>query len=612
MLQPDRRIRNFLRRLQQRRRADGNYNILGMCSTGHGASFALISSRYGIRALNFERFVAKKYSLLMAREELKEVEERSGEIPSTIRFMLSNRDGTMPPVSVFEDAWEPFLAHLLRGLPMSANDIDMVVGSESHFAINRRWMGRSLSTFFPNAEVYTDLEHHLIHRAQAYLASGFEDAAIITADASGEPLLRLRGKSLAMTLSHGSGDSVKIFAEHAAPNSSPGALYGFINDYLGFESGEEGKTMGLSSFGRDTLYRIWRPSLCLQDDGGFGFLDRETLTESLGSLGIARREPGQPITPTHQDLASSVQLLLNDIMVNAVQALERRSNSANLCIAGGTALNSVSNEIAFHASRFKQVYIMPNAGDCGHALGCALHAERLLWKRRNLSSFAQGVLRAPDLHTTDALGPPYTEEEIELALVQSGLHFRRIDVIHEYTAEKIAAGLIVGWFQGGSEFGPRSLGQRSILADPRSAFMKDHLNHRVKHREEFRPFAPAVLEERAAEFFALSGSSPFMLRVVAVLPEKISIIPAVTHVDGTARVQTVSAEAHPRFHALIEAFSKRTGVPVILNTSFNVAGKPIVETPQDALDCFCSTNIDLLVLHNFVVEKEEVHGEKIR
>jgi len=612
MLQPDRRFRNFARRLQQRRRPDGNYNVLGMCSTGHGASFALISSRYGVRALNFERFVAQKYALLMAREELREVEERRGWIPSSIRFMLSNRDGTMPPVSVFEDSWEPFLAHLLRGLPMSTSDIDIVVGSESHFAINRRWMGRSLGTLFPNAEVHTDLEHHLVHRAQAYLASGFEDAAILTADASGEPLFRLGGRCLAMTLSHGASNSVQVFAEHTAPTSSPGALYGFINDYLGFESGEEGKTMGLSSFGRDTCYRALRSSLSLQDDGAFRFLDRETLIEALGSLGIPRREPGEPITPAHEDLACGIQLLLNDIMVNAVQALERRSDSANLCIAGGTALNSVSNEMAFRASRFKQVYMMPNAGDCGHALGCALHGERFLLKRRSLNSFAPGVLRASDLHTIDALGPPYTDEEIELALTQSGLPFRRVDAVHEYTAEKIAEGFIVGWFQGGSEFGPRSLGQRSILADPRSPSMKDHLNHRVKHREAFRPFAPAVLEERAAEFFALTGHSPFMLRVVAVLPEKISSIPAVTHVDGTARVQTVSAGAHPKFHAVIAAFGRLTGVPVLLNTSFNVAGKPIVETPQDAVDCFCSTNIDLLVLHDFVVEKEGAPGERTR
>lgn len=606
MLQPDRQVQNFVRAWRQRRRSEGHYNILGMCSTGHGASFALISSRYGVRALNFERYVAQKYALLMAREELREIEERRGAVASSIRFMLSNRDGSLPPAFVFEDYWEPFLEHLLRGLPLKAKDIDLVAGSESHFAINRAWLGRSLSKFFPHAEVHTDLEHHLVHQSQAYLASGFEDAAILTVDACGESLARLGGQSIAMTLSHGEHTAWQVLAEHTSPASSPGVLYGFVNDYLGFEHGEEGKTMGLSSFGRDTCYKALRPHLSLQQDGAFQFLNRQTLTESLEGLNILRREPGEQITPAHEDLAYAIQRLLDDIMVNAVQALERRSTSNNLCIAGGTALNSVSNEIAFRASRFKAIYIMPNSGDCGHALGCALYAEQSLLKRRLQVSAPPDVMTSCRVHTIDALGPPYTNQEIELALAQYGLPIRRLDNIYEYTAEMIERGLIIGWFQGGSEFGPRSLGQRSILADPRSSSMKDHLNARVKHREPFRPFAPAVLEERAAEFFDLNSPSAFMLRVVNVLPEKRSTIPAVTHVDGTARVQTVAMATHPRFHALIDAFGRRTGVPVILNTSFNVAGKPIVETPQDAIACFLSTNIDALVLHDYVIEKEEI------
>lgn len=514
MFQPDRKLQNLLRRLRQRRRPDGPYNILGICSTGHGASFALISSRYGVRALNFERFVARKYALLMAREELREIHECDRGIPATIRFLLTNRDGSLPPISVFEDSWEPFLAHLLRGLPLGARDIDVVAGSESHFAINRAWLGRALGSFFPNAEVHTNLEHHLVHRAQAFYSSSFNEAAILTADACGEPLSRLGGKSLAMTLALGNEDSIRVFAEHAAPESSPGELYSFINDYLGFEHGEEGKTMGLSSFGKDACYQALRPHLSLSEDGSFRFLDRGALTTAIQGLDIHRREPKEPITPAHEDLACAIQMLLNEIMVNAVQVLARNSVSNNLCIAGGTALNSIANETAFRASRFNTVHIMPNAGDCGHALGCALHAERNLRPRRKTPP------ASPSLHLTDALGPTFTDEEIELALTRSGLPFRRVEAIHEFTAASIEKGRIVGWFQGGSEYGPRSLGQRSILADPRSPTMKDHLNHRVKHREPFRPFAPAVLEERASEFFDLTGPSPFMLRVVNVLPDK--------------------------------------------------------------------------------------------
>jgi carbamoyltransferase len=605
MFQPDRHIRNLVRTLRRRSRKDGHYNILGLCSTGHGASFALVSSIYGVRALNFERFIARKYALLLAREELREFEQRLGPIASAIRFALSNRDGSMPPAVAFEDAWEPFLASLLRGLPLTAADIDIVVASECHFALNRAWLGRPLSHLFPNAAVYTDLEHHAIHRYQAYLGSGFDNAAILTADSSGENLARLGGNPLAMTLAHATGDRYTLLAEHLAPISSPGNLYGFVNDYLGFDQGEEGKTMGLSSFGRDSCYRYLRPHLSLNDDGSFCFLDRAQLTDALYSLGIMRRNPEEPITSRHEDLACAAQLLLNDIMRNAVGVLERRSTSENLCVAGGTALNSISNEIVFRSSRFKRLYVMPNAGDCGHALGCALYAERTFVRPPSVtSSPSPNVVATKSLCSTDALGPPYTDADVEAALADAGLPIRSVVDVAAYAAELLNRGLIVAWFQGGSEFGPRSLGQRSILADPRSDSMKDYLNDRVKHREPFRPFAPAVLEDRAEEFFNLSSPSPFMLRVVEVLSHRRSTIPAVTHVDGTARVQTVNSITQPRFYALIQAFAQRTGVPVVLNTSFNVAGKPIVETPQDAIACYLSTNIDALVLHDYVAEKQ--------
>jgi carbamoyltransferase len=599
-LQPDRSLRNLARAFRRSARQGGSYNVLGICSTGHGAAFALVSSRFGIRALNFERFLGKKYALLLAREELREIEERIGPISSGIRFVLSNRDGSMPPAAVFEDKWEEFLSALLHGLPLTARDIDVVVGSESHFAINRSWLGRALGRYFPNASVHTRVEHHAIHRFQAYFASGFSDAAVLTADACGEPLIRLAGSPLAMTLSRAAGDRIEVFAEHTYPRSSPGALYGYFNHYLGFENGEEGKTMGLSSFGRDDCYNALRPSLHLNADGSFRFLGSSQLTETLQCLRIDRRLPPDPIAPGHEDLAKAAQLLLDDIMLNAVRALERSAPSRNLCLAGGTALNSVTNERIFRASRFRNLYVMPNAGDCGHALGCALYGERVLLGR--------GIRRPParqhtTLSGTDALGPLYCDSEIEKAIEAAGLQILRRDDIAAAAADLISQGLIVGWFQGGSEHGPRSLGQRSILADPRPASMKDHLNARVKHREPFRPFAPAVLEERAREYFDLEGPSPFMLRVVDVIPEKRAVIPSVTHVDGTARVQTVNALTQPLFHALISAFDQITGVPIVLNTSFNVAGRPIVETPKDAIDCYLSTEIDALVLHNYLLEK---------
>jgi carbamoyltransferase len=593
--QPDRYLRNVWRGALRRVRRRTDANILGICSTGHGASLALVSSRFGVRALSLERFLGKKNALYLAREEYREIRESLDPIPSGIRFCLRDRFGRLPPIAVFEDSWEPLFKALVHGLPLRPRDIDFVMGSESHFAINRSWQGRALSHYFPNAVVRTDLEHHAVHRYQAFLASGFGDAAVFTADASGEPLRRKGGKRIAMTFSSARDKEISVFAEHTSPESSPGRLYNNFNMFLGFEQGEEGKTMGLSSYGRDTCYRYLRPQLELFDDGSFFFPDDAALKTTLREHGIFPRLPGMPILPDHEDVAQAAQLLLDDIMHNALRALESEAPSERLCLAGGIALNSVTNERIFRASRFREIYIMPNAGDLGQALGCALFAERMLL---NCPARAIGE--------SDGLGPRYAEADVLAAIENAGLQYSRLADPVNRAAALIAEGRIVGWFQGGSEYGPRSLGHRSILADCRKPEMKDHLNDRVKHREPFRPYAPAVLEERVSEYFDLHQPSPFMLRVVDVLPHQRAVIPSVTHVDGTARVQTVSAAGTPLFHQLIAAFDALTGVPVVLNTSFNVAGRPIVETPADAIECFLSTNIDALILHNYLLEKSPV------
>ena len=267
--QPDRQMRNLWRTALRRVRRRTDANILGICSTGHGASLALVSSRFGVRALSLERFLGQKNALYLAREEYREIQESLDPIPSGIRFCLRDRFGRLPPIAVFEDSWEPLFKALVHGLPLRPRDIDFVMGSESHFAINRSWQGRALSHYFPNAVVRTDLEHHAVHRYQAFLASGFDDAAVFTADASGEPLRRKGGKRIAMTLSGAKDKEISVFAEHTSPESSPGRLYNNFNMFLGFEQGEEGKTMGLSSYGRNTCYRYLRPQLELFDDGSF-------------------------------------------------------------------------------------------------------------------------------------------------------------------------------------------------------------------------------------------------------------------------------------------------------------------------------------------------------
>lgn len=585
--------RNLVREARRRMRVGSDYNIIGLCSTGHGASMALISARYGVRALNLERFIGKKNALWMARDEFRELCESDEPVPSDIRFCLRNIQLKLPPIAIFEDTWEPMLATLVNGLPIRAQDIDFVVGSESHFATNKGWLGRELSSYFPHAVVRTDLEHHAVHRYQAFLGSGFAEAAILTEDASGESLPRLGGKKIAMTLSSAEDARFSVFAEHTSPESSPGRVYNVFNNFLGFEPGEEGKTMGLSSYGRDDCYRHMRPLLTLNENGSFDFPSQEMMRASLREYGVKLRRGKVKPNEKHEDVARAAQLLLDDMIHNAIDALQRGTSSKNLCLAGGTALNSVTNERVFRGSRFEHVYIMPNAGDLGHSLGCALYAERI---------FAGGSPRS--LADRDGLGPAYTGDDVAASIRERGLTAMKVENAAKRAAQLVAEGKIVGWFQGGSEFGPRSLGFRSILADCRDPGMKDRLNDRVKHRESFRPFAPAVLAERATEYFDLRGESPFMLRVVDVHPAMREVIPSVTHVDGTARVQTVSEKNNSAFYALITEFDRLTGVPVVLNTSFNVAGRPIVETPGDAIDCFLSTDIDALILHDFVLTKE--------
>ena len=589
---PERAIRNAWRSLRRWRNSSCGYNVLGISSTGHGASFALASSAHGVRALNLDRFLRKKYAVLLSQAEHDEIRAGKTNFGKTTRYLLSEGVHDLPPISVFETAWRSFLDALLRGTGLGPGDIDLVVASESHFAVNCFQLGRKLGRYFPNAEIVTNIEHHAIHRFQAFLSSPFDEAAVLTLDNCGEPLGRLGGSPLAITLSSVQNAAFAIHREHTFPESSPGLLYHWFTNYLGFRSGEEGKTMGLSSYGRDSCYRALSPHLEMHDNGAFRFLGHKELQATLSDLGAKPRRPGTSIEPIHGDVARAGQMLLDNIVTNAVTALARLTPSRNLCLAGGVALNSVSNERAFRRSRFQNLYVMPNAGDCGQALGCALYGAHVLRRDRK----SRGLL-------SDSLGPPYTDSEVVAALRAANLEPVVCPDIAASVAGLLAAGFVVGWFQGGSEYGPRALGRRSILADPRPQPMKDYLNCHVKHRESFRPYAPAVLEDKSAEWFDLKGTSPYMLRVVDVRPEKRSTLAAVTHVDGTARVQTVSRYENPLFYDLIRKFENRTGVPVVLNTSFNRAGEPIVETPADAIECFMSTRIDALAIHNFLITK---------
>jgi carbamoyltransferase len=439
------------------------------------------------------------------------------------------------------------------------------------------------------------IEHHFAHASSVFYVSPFEEAAIVSIDGAGEDI----------TTWFGYGRGTRIERRHCIrlPHSL-GLFYSAVTDYLGFKPwGGEGKVMGLAPYGTpDRYYRKMRELIRWNEDGqlqvNLRYFDyhvtgwtRWISPEFEREFG-PRRQPEGEITREHEDIAAALQRVVEEAALALVRYAHRLVPSRNLCLVGGVALNSVMNGRIQREGPFENIFIQPAANDAGTALGGALF----------LAHAVHGLQRTetPDIAY---LGPDYTPSECEAAAASLGLVIERPADIVERAAELLAAGKIVGWFQGRMEVGPRSLGNRSILADPRDPSMKDTLNHRVKHRESFRPFAPSVLREAAHEYFEGVQDSPYMLLVYPVRAEQRARIPAVTHVDGTARVQTVTRDANPRYYRLIEAFGRRTGVPMLLNTSFNVRGEPIVCSPKDAVACFRATAMDHLALGDLLLSK---------
>lgn len=439
-------------------------------------------------------------------------------------------------------------------------------------------------------------DHHRSHAASAFYFSGFEEAAILTVDGVGEWATTTYGR--------GSGAAIERFAEVAFPHSL-GLLYSTLTSFLGFRVNDgESKVMGLAPYGRPCLAdRLG--SLVASGPGGaytldlayFDFvsgrrMDSDALAELLGG---PRRTPGEAITPFHCDVAASLQAVLETVLLEKVRWLHGRAGAADLAMAGGVALNCVANGRIRREGPFARLFVQPAAGDAGGCLGAAALAHRELTGERPARPALADV----------RLGPRFAAGEVAALLAATGLpaaDFRgREPELVAAVAERLARGEVVAWFRGAMEMGPRALGARSLLADPRHPGMRERLNRLVKRREGFRPFAPSVLAERAGEHFDLDHASPFMLetcRVVSPLA-----LPAVTHVDGSARPQTVSAEVDPRFAALLAAFERRTGCPLLLNTSLNLAGEPIVCTPAEALSLLGRAPIDALALEDFVIER---------
>ena len=440
------------------------------------------------------------------------------------------------------------------------------------------------------------MEHHPAHAASAFLVSPFDRAALLTIDYIGEWTATWTGV--------GEGTRIQGLDQVHYPHSL-GVFYSAITDYLGFQrASDEYKVMGLASYGEPEYYDAFRELVRIRPDGHYdidlswtawhylpGSRCGYFAPKFLERFGPPRRK-GEPIEERHKNLAASAQKILEEAVLSVAKRLQSETGEQCLCMAGGVALNCSMNGRLRRETAFEDIFVQPAAGDDGIAIGAAFQLYHQL-------SGAPRRFRMENVY----LGPEYTNAEIKGFLDMAKIPYEQPACLEERTAQLLAEGLIVGWFQGRMEFGPRALGARSILADPTRPDMKDLLNHYVKHREDFRPFAPSVLEERAGEYFTGCVRSPFMLFVYPLEPDKRDQVPAITHTDGTARVQTVSEQRHARFYRLIQAFERIRGVPLLLNTSFNVMGEPIVNTPEDAVRCFYSTGMDALAIGDFVVRK---------
>jgi carbamoyltransferase len=581
--------------------------------SGHGFSGVVCLDGKITVATSLERLTRVKYDILLpiSRTDLEtfgwksspEIYQEDLDLPFDLECDYSAVDFSKL------DKFNLLLNYLLDAGSIKLKDVDCVAYSYRHNDSARKYFRERN----PNVEFIVP-EHHYSHACQAFLPSPFEEAAILVVDGQGVPLARTGGDQLSGCLAYGKGTSIDILRDLPVKNSL-GGMYAAFTKKIGFETNEEGKTMGLAPYGRPEYYDILRKELKF-DTKEFdvrnlhklikrGFRPEEVLYQLPAYAAFLRkfkrRAKREEITDEHKNLAFAVQKLTEDVMIYLANWLHEKTGSKNLCIAGGVGLNCVANYQVLSKSRFANIFIHPSSGDNGLAVGQALHVYNQLWG--NPRTY---------IATSDSLGKSYSEGQIQSAVkrhqADEKISVKEFDDLHELydvMAALIDAGQITSWYQGRSEFGPRALGNRSILADPRRHDMKDILNSRVKFRESFRPFTPSVLAERSSEFFEMDVESPFMLLAAFVKPGKAELIPAVTHVDNTARVQTVTRDVNERYYDLIKAFDKRTGIPMVLDTSFNVAGEPIVETPEDAIRCFLSTDIDVLCIDRFLMTKKK-------
>lgn len=590
--------------------------ILGISAFYHDSAAALIVDGEIVAAAQEERFTRKKHDPAFPKNAVDYCLAEAGLKPADLDYVGFYDK----PLLKFERLLETYLSYAPVGFRSFARAIPIWLKEKLYLT---RELRNGLDGEYKKRFVFT--EHHESHAASAFFPSPFEEAAILTVDGVGEWT----------TASYGYGEANKISLTHELrfPHS-PGLLYSAFTYFCGFKvnSGEY-KLMGLAPYGEPKYVdRIYEHLVDLKDDGSFrmdmsffNYCAGLTMTSSKFDTLFdgPKRKPESEMTQREMDLAASVQVVTEEIMLRMARHVHKETGKENLCLAGGVALNCVANGRLLREGPFENVWIQPAAGDAGGALGVAQFIwHQLLDKPRQVHPEGQ--------QKASYLGPEYTGDDVETFLQSVGAKYHHLetdDALCDRVADLIAEENVIGWMQGRMEFGPRALGARSILGDARSTEMQSVMNLKIKFRESFRPFAPSILEDRVDEFFQMrpNEQSPYMLLVADVNDEtklelssddqklkgidklKVarSTIPAITHVDYSARVQTVDRDRHGRYYKLLKAFEKKTGSPILINTSFNVRGEPIVCTPENAYRCFMATNMDVLVIDNFVLLKSE-------
>jgi carbamoyltransferase len=589
--------------------------VLGISAFYHDSAAALVEDGRIVAAAQEERFSRKKHDSSFPKNAIAYcLEEAGARLDELDHVVFYDK-----PFLKFERLLETYIALSPRGFRSFRMAIPLWLKEK---LFQKSLLKRELKPFAKLFDISKLLfcEHHLSHAASAFYPSPYEEAVVLTMDGVGE--------WATTSAAIGSGKELEVFQEIHFPHSL-GLLYSAFTYYTGFRvnSGEY-KVMGLAPYGQPKYKQLILDNLIdLKADGSFrldlsyfDYCTGLTMTNERFSALFNEpvRAPRMPLAEFHMDVAASIQAVLDEAVLRLTRSLAKKTGAKNLCLAGGVALNCVSNGKVLRDGAFENIWIQPAAGDAGGAVGAALAAVHLFKDKPRKTNGGDGM-------SGSFLGPSFSQAEIERRLAASGARFTVVseDDMIEMTAQALASQQAVGWFQGRMEFGPRSLGARSILGDPRSPSMQRNLNLKVKYRESFRPFAPSVLREDVAEWFELESDSPYMLIVADVrgdrrrtmTPEEQALfgidklnvvrseIPAVTHVDYSARVQTVHAKTNLPFYRLLKRFKELTGCPVLVNTSFNVRGEPIVCTPEDAFRCFMGNELDLLAVGRCLLHK---------